>query len=123
MGGRLDLIVNNAFRVARRVRNETGIGQLAVSISYVAVELARKIFGDLKGLSILLIGAGKMSELGAKHLQNAGATQIQVTNRTYERAVDMARRFNGTALRSIACWRCSLKLTSSFPRRARRASS
>lgn len=96
--GRLDLIVNNAFRVARRVRNETGIGHLAVSISYVAVELARKIFGDLKGRSILLIGAGKMSELGAKHLQNAGATHIQVTNRTYERAVEMARRFNGTAV-------------------------
>ena len=96
--GRLDLIVNNAFRVARRVRNETGIGHLAVSISYVAVELARKIFGDLKGRSILLIGAGKMSELGAKHLQNAGASHIQVTNRTYERAVEMARSFNGTAV-------------------------
>ena len=96
--GRLDLIVNNAFRVARRVRNETGIGHLAVSISYVAVELARKIFGDLKGLSILLIGAGKMSELGAKHLQNAGASHIHVTNRTYQRAVEMARRFNGTAV-------------------------
>lgn len=96
--GPLDLIVNNAFRVARRVRNETGIGHLAVSISYVAVELARKIFGDLKGRSILLIGAGKMSELGAKHLQNAGATHIQVTNRTYARAVEMARRFNGTAV-------------------------
>ena len=96
--GQLDLIVNNAFRVARRVRNETGIGHLAVSISYVAVELARKIFGDLKGLSILLIGAGKMSELGAKHLQNAGASQILVTNRTYDRAVEMARPFSGTAV-------------------------
>ena len=96
--GELDLIVNNAFRVARRVRNETGIGHLAVSISYVAVELARKIFGDLKGLSILLIGAGKMSELGAKHLQNAGASQILVTNRTYQRAVEMARGFSSTAV-------------------------
>ena len=98
MRGQLDFIVNNAFRVARRVRNETGIGQLAVSISYVAVELARKIFGDLSGLSILLVGAGKMSELSAKHLQNSGAQHIYVTNRTYERAEEMARAFNGEAV-------------------------
>ena len=98
MGGQLDVIVNNAFRVARRVRNETGIGQLAVSISYVAVELARKIFGELSGLSILLIGAGEMSELSAKHLQSSGAERIYVTNRTYERAVEMARGFDGEAI-------------------------
>ena len=61
--GELDQLLNGAFRVARRVRNETGIGQMAVSISYVAVELARKIFGDLQGLSILIIGAGKMASL------------------------------------------------------------
>ena len=98
MRGQLDFIVNNAFRVARRVRNETGIGQLTVSISYVAVELARKIFGDLSGLSILLVGAGKMSELSAKHLQSSGAQHIYVTNRTYERAEEMARAFNGEAV-------------------------
>ena len=98
MRGRLDVIVNNAFRVARRVRNETGIGQLAVSISYVAVELARKIFGELGGRSILLIGAGKMSELSAKHLKNSGADRIYVTNRTHERAVEMARNFDGEAV-------------------------
>lgn len=96
--GQLDVIVNNAFRVARRVRNETGIGQLAVSVSYVAVELARKIFGELGSLSILLIGAGEMSELSAKHLQNAGANRIYITNRTNKRAVAMTRAFGGTAV-------------------------
>ena len=98
MRGRLDAIVNSAFRAARRVRNETGIGQLAVSISYMAVELARKIFGELGGLSILLIGAGKMSELSAKHLQKSGVDRIYVANRTYEHAVELARGFAAQAV-------------------------
>ncbi len=96
--GQLDFLLNNAFRVARRVRNETGIGQMAVSVSYVAVELARKIFGDLKGRSILIVGAGKMSELAARHLRRAGAAHVYVTNRTYDRAVEMAARFDGEAV-------------------------
>lgn len=93
--GPLDFILNYAFRVARRVRNETGIGQMAVSVSYVAVELARKIFGDLKDRSILIIGAGEMSELAAKHLRGAGAGKMFVINRTYERAVELAKVFHG----------------------------
>jgi len=93
--GPLDQLLTAAFRVARRVRNETGIGRMAVSISYVAVELARKIFGDMDGLSVLLIGAGKMSEAAARHLRNAGAERVYVVNRTYERAVEMAERFQG----------------------------
>ncbi len=97
--GQLDFLLNNAFRVARRVRNETGIGQMAVSVSYVAAELARKSFGDLNGRSILIVGAGKMSELAARHLRRAGAAHIYVTNRTYDRAVEMAARFDGEAVR------------------------
>ena len=94
--GPLDHLFSAAFRVARRVRNETGIGQLAVSISYVAVELARKIFGDLNGLSVLLIGAGKMSEAAARHIHSAGARELIVTNRTYGRAVELAGTYNGS---------------------------
>jgi glutamyl-tRNA reductase len=96
--GPLDQLLTGAFRVARRVRNETGIGQMAVSISYVAVELARKIFGDLTGLSILIVGAGKMSEAAARHLRAAGAEQVWVANRTFERAEELARAFQGEAV-------------------------
>ncbi len=94
--GPLDHLFTAAFRVARRVRNETGIGQHAVSISYVAVELARKIFGDLNGLSVLLIGAGKMSEAAARHIHSAGAKELIVTNRTYERATELAQTYNAS---------------------------
>ncbi|MBI1356190.1 MAG: glutamyl-tRNA reductase [Acidobacteria bacterium] len=96
--GPLDQLLTAAFRVARRVRNETGIGQMAVSISYVAVELARKIFGDLDGLQVLIIGAGKMSEATARHLQGAGAERLYVVNRTFERAQEMATLFQGEAV-------------------------
>jgi glutamyl-tRNA reductase len=80
------------------VRSETEIGQNAVSVSYAAVELAREIFGNLSGRSILLIGAGKMSELAARHLHRAGANKILVTNRTQERAEQMAAIFEGTVV-------------------------
>ena len=96
--GQLNVIVNNALRTARRVRNETGIGQLTISTSYIAVELARKIFGDLRGVSVLLVGAGKMSELSAKHLQQSGVARVYITNRTHERAIEMAEAFGGKAV-------------------------
>jgi len=96
--GPLDHLLTASFRVARRVRNETGIGQMAVSISYVAVELARKIFGELDGLNVLLIGAGKMSEAAARHLHSAGAQKVWVVNRTFERAQEMAVQFQGEAI-------------------------
>ncbi len=98
ISGPLAQLVSSAFRVARRVRNETGIGEMAVSISYVAVELAKKIFGDLDGLSVLLIGAGEMAEAAALHLQTGGAKKFFVTNRTFEKAASLADRFGGTAV-------------------------
>ncbi len=93
--GALDLMVTRAFRLAKRVRSETGIGENAVSISFAAVELARRIFGSLKGKHVLLLGAGKMSELAARHLHRSGAENIYVANRTYERAVELASIFRG----------------------------
>ncbi len=98
VGGLLEQVLTRAFSVAKRVRTETGIGQMAVSVSYAAVELARKIFGSLKGHSVLIIGSGKMGELAAKHLQRSGAKRIFVTNRTWERAEEMAAVFQGRAV-------------------------
>ncbi len=97
--GPLDQLVSSAFRVARRVRNETGIGETAISISYVAVELAKKIFGEMEGLSVLLIGAGEMAENAALHLQSGGVSKFYVMNRTHERAASLADRFNGSAVK------------------------
>lgn len=94
--GWMDGLLTRAFSVAKRVRSETGIGQMAVSISYAAVELARKIFGSLSNRTIMIVGAGKMSELAARHLRRSGASHVFVTNRTHERAVEMATLFQGT---------------------------
>jgi glutamyl-tRNA reductase len=99
IGPVLDKFYSKAFSVAKRVRTETKIASSAVSISYAGVELARKIFGDLKDKTVLLIGAGEMCELAARHLLNAGVKGIMVTNRTYERAVKLAEEFEGTAIR------------------------
>jgi glutamyl-tRNA reductase len=95
VNGFLDMVVSRAFNVAKRVRSETEIGQNAVSVSYAAVELAREIFGSLTDRNILLIGAGKMSELSARHLRRTGVGEIFVTNRTRERAREMAEIFGG----------------------------
>jgi glutamyl-tRNA reductase len=95
VSGFLDTLLTRAFNVAKRVRSETEIGANAVSVSYAAVELARDIFGTLDDKKVMIVGAGKMSELAARHLRRSGATQIYVTNRTYERAVEMAQIFDG----------------------------
>jgi glutamyl-tRNA reductase len=95
VGGLLDSVLTRAFSVAKRVRSETEIGQSAVSVSFAAVELAKQIFGSLKGHKVLLVGAGKMSELAARHLQRAGVGEILVTNRSAERAQMMAEVFSG----------------------------
>jgi glutamyl-tRNA reductase len=94
----LDLLLTRAFAVAKRVRTETAVGSSAVSVASVAVELAKKIFGSLQGKHVYLVGAGKMSELAARHLQAHGAATIFVANRTYERAEQLAAKFNGEAI-------------------------
>jgi len=92
----LNRLMHKAFHVAKRVRTETGVSDAAVSISYAAVELAKKIFYDLSEKTILLIGAGEMAELAARHLMSHGVASITVANRTFERAVEMAESFNGS---------------------------
>jgi glutamyl-tRNA reductase len=94
----LNRLVHHAFHVAKRVRSETGIASNAVSISYMAVELGRKIFGSLKDSTVLLVGAGEMAELAARHLINAGATRLLVANRTPEAAQKLAAEFKGEAI-------------------------
>lgn len=96
-GPLLNRLMHKSFSVAKRVRSETGIGSAAVSISSAAVELARKIFGNLTEKQVLLIGAGEMAELAAEHLLGQGVAGISVANRTLSRAVDLAKRFNGSA--------------------------
>ena len=91
----LNRLVHHAFRVAKRVRTETGIGANAVSISYMAVELGKKIFNSLEGHTALLIGAGEMAELSARHLLNAGVSRVLLANRTEERAGRLAAELGG----------------------------
>lgn len=91
----LNRLVHHTFRVAKRIRNETGIAANAVSISYMAVELGKKIFDSLKGRAVMLIGAGEMAELSARHLVNAGASRVLIANRTEDAAIRLAQAFNG----------------------------
>ena len=94
----LHALMSQAFSAAKRVRSETEVGRLAVSISYAAVELARKIFEGLAGKVVLLVGAGEMSELAARHLVEQGALPLYVTNRTWSRAQELARGLGGIAV-------------------------
>lgn len=96
-GAILHRLLSKSFSVAKRIRTETSIGSSAVSISYAAVQLARKILGELSGKTVLLAGAGEMAELAAEHLLAQGIGKVVVANRTLERAVKLARRFNGEA--------------------------
>ncbi len=95
----LNRLLHRTFFVAKRIRSDTGIGDHAVSISYAAIELGRKIFGDLSGKTILLIGAGEMAELAVEHLIRNRSGHIFVANRTFERGVDLAKAYNGTPIR------------------------
>ena len=90
----LNRLMHKAFHVAKRVRSETGICGSAVSISYAAVELSRKIFHTLEGKTVLLIGAGEMAELAARHLLTNGVSAMTVANRTFVRAVAAAEQFH-----------------------------
>jgi len=98
VGPALHTLFTQAFAVAKRVRTETEIARHAVSVSFAAVELAKKIFAGLSGRAVLLIGAGKMGELAAKHLVEQGAFPVYVANRTWARAQEMARALSGTAV-------------------------
>jgi glutamyl-tRNA reductase len=91
----LNKLLHHAFRAAKRVRTETAIANNAVSVSFAAVEMAKKVLGSLEGKSVLLVGAGEMSELAARHLLSNGVGKIFVVNRTYSRAVQVAEEFQG----------------------------
>ncbi len=97
-GNVLNRLLHKAFSVAKRVRTETRIATSAVSISFAAVELAKKIFGELDGKTVMLIGAGEMAELAARHLLNNGVEHIIVANRTFERGKALAEEFGGSAI-------------------------
>ena len=110
-------LLTRAFAVAKRVRTETAVGSSAVSVASVAVELAKKIFGSLQGKHVYLVGAGKMSELAARHLLAHGAASIFVANRTYDRAhAAWPQKFNGQAIQFEAaydtCDRADIVITS-----------
>jgi glutamyl-tRNA reductase len=99
VGAVLHRLFHRSFSVAKRVRSETGIASRAVSVSSVAVELAKRIFDRLEDKAVMIIGAGKMADLVARHLQSAGVSSLMVTNRTFERAVEVAGRFRGNPIR------------------------
>ncbi|PLX45601.1 MAG: glutamyl-tRNA reductase [Deltaproteobacteria bacterium] len=94
----LNRFMHKAFSTAKRVRTETRIAQSAVSVSFAAVELARKIFGELTGRTVMVIGAGEMCELAATHLVENGISNVMVTNRTYARAEKLAEQYGGKAV-------------------------
>lgn len=94
----LNKVVKKALSVGKRVRTETGIAENAVSVSYAAVELAKKIFQSLEGKSVLLIGAGEMAKLAARHFVGAGMRHVMITTRNYDLAVDVAKRFDGVPI-------------------------
>ena len=98
VGTILNRFLHKAFSVAKRVRTETAIASNAVSVSFAAVELARKIFDSLEGKTVMLVGAGEMCELAAKHFVNNGISRVLVTNRTFSRAEKLAEEFSGQAI-------------------------
>ncbi len=98
LGGSLGALKNRSLAAAKRARRETGIGRNAVSVSYVAVELAKKIFGSLRDRAVLIVGAGKMSELSARHLVTSGARATVLAGRSFEKAGELAAALGGRAL-------------------------
>ncbi|HET7004078.1 MAG TPA: glutamyl-tRNA reductase [Candidatus Binatia bacterium] len=99
VGAILHRLFHRSFSVAKRVRSETGIGSGAVSVSSIAVDLAKRIFDRFDDKTVMLIGAGKMGDLMARHLQNHGVRSLMITNRTFERAVELAERIHGNPIR------------------------
>jgi len=99
VGAILHRLFHRSFSVAKRVRSETGIGSGAVSVSSIAVDLAKRIFDRFDDKTVMLIGAGKIGDLMARHLQSHGVKNLMVTNRTFERAVDLAEKIQGNPIR------------------------
>jgi len=97
-GTLFNMMFKQAITLAKRAHSETSIGEAAVSVSYAAVELGKRIFGRFNGKTVMILGAGKMSELTARHLHANGAERLYVVNRTYERALELSGRFNGIPL-------------------------
>jgi glutamyl-tRNA reductase len=98
-GTLLNKLLRRSFEVGKRVRTETRIGESSLSIASVSVDLARNVFGDLSGRTVLVVGAGEMAELVVTHLKASGVIKIMVANRTYERADELARKFGGQPVR------------------------
>lgn len=98
-------LFKQAITIAKKAHSETEIGSNAVSVSYAAVELAKKVLGDLKNKHVLVVGAGKMGKLAIENLYGSGATKVSVINRTFEKAQDLAKAFNGKAktLQELQC--------------------
>jgi glutamyl-tRNA reductase len=103
-GSLLDAVFQRVFAVAKRVRSETRVGEMAVSVSSAAVELAEQVFGDLWGKTVMIIGAGQMGELAARHLVSKGASTVLVSSRTYGHAVALAEELRGLAVRFSEVW-------------------
>jgi glutamyl-tRNA reductase len=99
IGAVLDRLLKKALSVAKLVRTETEISRSAVSVSFAAVELAKKIFGEIEGRAAMIVGAGEMAELAVKHLVSSGVREVFVVNRTFEKAVELAREFGGSAVK------------------------
>jgi glutamyl-tRNA reductase len=98
-GGTLNRLFQKTFSIGKKVRTETGIQEGATSIGNVAVDLAEKIFGHLKDSEVMILGAGEMSRVTAQSLQSRGARSIFVANRSYDRALELAQKMNGHAVR------------------------
>jgi len=102
----LNELFQRSFAAGKRVRTDTGIGEGAVSVSFAAVELARKVFGDLGELDVLFIGAGEMAELALRHLRENGAHRVRIANRTLERPAIWRKSFRARPMPSRTCPRC-----------------
>lgn len=99
IGRNLERLLNHSLSVAKRVRSETALGRYPISVPSVAVDLIDRVFGSVAERNVFLVGAGDMGELTARHLLKRGAAAITVVNRTYDRAVDLAARLNGSVVR------------------------
>jgi glutamyl-tRNA reductase len=120
LGSTLNGLLQAALHTAKRVRTETTIGEYSVSVSSAAVELVRKIFGHLSGKQILIVGAGKMGELAARHLRRSGADRVRCANRSPEAARELAAAFGGEAVpfEALSSWiaRSDIVITSTGAR-------